>query len=76
MKKNITVSLVVSIIFGIIGFFLSQYYPVFGSFIEKLGQPFSPARKGLILGHVISAVIIGFFIPFIIMSLNKKKENE
>lgn len=48
--------------FGIIGvvlgFFLSQYFPVWGG-ILALGEPFSPARIRLAAGHMIVFGLLG-----------------
>ncbi|MBC5793256.1 MAG: hypothetical protein H8Z69_04455 [Nanohaloarchaea archaeon] len=48
--------------FGIIGiavgFLLSQYFPIWGG-ILTLGEPFSPARLRLAVGHMIVFGLLG-----------------
>jgi len=56
---------------GVLGFFSSQYFPVFGSF-EKFAAPFSPLKMTLLPSHILCGALLGFFIPFILIKEKNK----
>jgi uncharacterized membrane protein YeaQ/YmgE (transglycosylase-associated protein family) len=53
-------ALVGTCICAAIGLHSSQYWPVFGGFIEKsLAEPWSPARESLIPEHLLAFGLLG-----------------
>ncbi len=71
IKGGLVGAFVGSLVFAGIGIFLSQYWPVFGDFLEKsLAQPWSPARESLIPIHVFVFSIVGFVLGGILGAAN------
>jgi hypothetical protein len=66
---------ILGVIFGcIVGFFAAHYFPFFGGLAMTLGQPFSPARYGLVPGHILLCVSLfgGFGLVVGLLNRNSK----
>ena len=72
LAKRIVVHILIASVITIIpsvllGFYLSQYSPVFGGLLEKsVAVPFSPARQSLIAVHVLVFGAVGFVVSVVI----------
>lgn len=66
-KVLVVLLIVVGALFGVVA---SQYFPMFGG-IEKLGEPWSPARQSLIGEHVLALAVVGGALGFLLLWLRK-----
>ncbi len=49
-------------VLGTLGVMMSQVSPVFGSIIDRFGEPLSPARLTLIPAHVLAFGLVGLIV--------------
>lgn len=65
MKTKVLVTLVAAIIGVPIGYYVSQYMPLWGGFLT-LGTPFSPARLRLAPGHMVAFAFVFGCVGYVI----------
>jgi hypothetical protein len=53
---------------------LSQYYPLFGGFLNGIASPWSPARRSAIPVHIVAFAIIGFIFGPVIGEIARKSK--